>query len=83
MVSAGAMVPQTGLRGSGVLVPVIGPAEAGKGLIIAAAKNAYAGNRAVIFARRIVAGTPAPGNRDHAASTCAGSGYDVDRACYG
>lgn len=61
MVNAGAMVPQTGMRGAGVLVPVIGPAEAGKGLIIAAAKNAYAGNRAIIFPPRIVAGTPAPG----------------------
>ncbi|MHA1524840.1 MAG: hypothetical protein ACTSY1_10600, partial [Alphaproteobacteria bacterium] len=71
--SAGAMVPQTGLRGSGVLVLVAGSREAEKGLIIAAAKNTYASNRGVIFPARIVAGiaghgsdTGTPGSDDHA-----------------
>ena len=65
------MVPQTGLRSAGVMVLVVGTPGAGKRLIVAAAKNAYAGNRGVIFARRIVAGGEAPVHDDHEAISIA------------
>ena len=48
------MVPQTGLRSAGVLIPVVGPSGAGKDALIALARRAYAGNRWVVFAQRVV-----------------------------
>ena len=47
------MVPQTGLKGTGVLVALAGPAGAGKSTLIAAARRAYAGHQAVVFPARL------------------------------
>ena len=54
-----AMVPQTGLRGGGVVVAVIGPPLAGKSSLIAAARECHAGKQQVVFAVCIVS-QPAP-----------------------
>jgi ribose 1,5-bisphosphokinase len=56
--SQGAMVPQTGLRGEGVLIAVVGPSGAGKDALIAAARSAYGPSRGVVFPRRVVTRSP-------------------------
>lgn len=55
--SSGAMVPQTGLKGTGVLVPVVGPQSAGKAALIASARGAYSGNSAIVFPRSLATAT--------------------------
>lgn len=53
----GAMVPQTGLKGTGVLVPVVGPDSARIARLIASASQVYSQNRAVVFSAPVITGT--------------------------
>lgn len=60
----GAMVPQTGLKGTGVLVALAGPAGAGKSTLMAAARRSYSGNSAIVFPTSVstrLAGVPPSG----------------------
>ncbi|NND49180.1 MAG: phosphonate metabolism protein/1,5-bisphosphokinase (PRPP-forming) PhnN [Rhizobiales bacterium] len=63
--SPAAMVPQTGLRGGGVVVAVVGPSGAGKDSLIAAARRQFAGNSWVVFPRRIVTRDALPAAEPH------------------
>lgn len=54
--SSGAMVPQTGLKGTGVLVLLAGPAGAGKSTLIASAGRAYSGMAGIVFPERVQTG---------------------------
>ncbi len=47
------MVPQTGLKGAGVLVPVVGPDGAKKDDLIASARQVYSQNPAIVFTRAL------------------------------
>jgi len=60
------MVPQTGLRGAGVMVAVVGPSGSGKDTLIAVARERYAGNRWVVFPQRIVTRNSLPEAENHA-----------------
>ncbi len=48
------MVPQTGLKGSGVLVPVVRADGAQKDDLIASARQVYSQNPAIVFTRSLV-----------------------------
>jgi len=45
----GAMVPQTGLKGEGVLIPVVGPDASAKAELIASAKRTFANDNGIVF----------------------------------
>ncbi|VAW12502.1 hypothetical protein MNBD_ALPHA09-22 [hydrothermal vent metagenome] len=62
------MVPQTGLKGTGVLVPVVGPDGAEKATLIASARGTYSGNSAIVFAKPLVAASGLYAGPDHPVS---------------
>lgn len=66
-----AMVPQTGLRGGGVVVVVVGPSGAGKDALISLARRHYAGNKWVVFPERIVTRDAVPDAEAHATASAA------------
>jgi len=47
------MVPQTGLKGAGVLVPVVGPVGGRMDELIASARQVYSQNPAIVFTRSL------------------------------
>jgi ribose 1,5-bisphosphokinase len=65
------MVPQTGLRGGGVLIPVVGPSGAGKDALIAAARRFYGAGRGVVFPQRVVTRSADAGIEPHASVSAA------------
>jgi ribose 1,5-bisphosphokinase len=65
------MVPQTGLRGGGVVVVVVGPSGAGKDALISLARRHYAGNKWVVFPGRIVTRDAVPDGEAHATASAA------------
>jgi len=67
--NGGAMVPQTGLRGEGVLLAVVGPSGAGKDALIAAARRAFGPARGVVFPQRIVTRPADPAAEPHSVAS--------------
>ena len=65
------MVPQTGLRGGGVVVATAGASGAGKDTLIAAARRHFAGNNWVVFPQRIVTRDALPASEPHASASVA------------